>query len=44
VITGSVPRRVCPVCQEYLPHSCAPLVIIRRPKWKTRRVVEIIDR
>lgn len=39
-----VPRHVCPVCGEYLPHACAPIVTIKRAKWQGRRVITIQDR
>jgi len=38
------PARRCEVCGEWLPHACAPLVIITRQQWTGRRLVTIIDR
>ena len=39
-----VPSGTCGACGEYLPHACAPLVLITREKWTGRRVVTIRDR
>lgn len=44
VIAGApVPRRTCQACDEFLPHACAPVVLITREK-RTARVVTIRDR
>jgi hypothetical protein len=43
--TGTpVPRSTCGECGEYLPHACAPVVLITREKWTGRRIVAIRDR
>lgn len=39
-----VPKRVCPVCGEFLPHACAALVTITRRPFTGRKVVAITDR
>jgi len=39
-----VPRRICNLCGEFLPHSCAPIITIRREKWTGRRIITITDR
>jgi hypothetical protein len=38
------PARTCATCGEFLPHACAPVVTITRPRWALRRRVEIRDR
>lgn len=39
-----VPRSTCGECGEFLPHACAPVVLITRQRWTGRRVVVIRDR
>lgn len=39
-----VPARTCAACGEFLPHACAPVITITRPRWALRRQVEIRDR
>lgn len=41
---NAIPKDVCEVCGEFLPHTCAPIVIITRPRWTGKREVRIIDR
>jgi hypothetical protein len=39
-----VPRATCEACGEFVPHACAPVVLVTREKWTGRRVVTIRDR
>jgi hypothetical protein len=34
-----IPSRVCPVCDEFLPHYCAAIVIVRRLPFGRKEVV-----
>lgn len=44
MITGPpVPRRICPICQEFAPHYCAALLVVRRGPGG-RRTITITDR
>jgi len=38
-----VPRQVCGVCGEFMPHACAPVTTILRERWTGRRIVRIED-
>lgn len=43
-VTVSVPRHICGMCGEFLPHYCAAIIMIRRTRWNGRRIVTITDR
>jgi hypothetical protein len=40
----AIPARTCPECGEFLPHACAPVIIIQRQRFTGRRVITITDR
>jgi hypothetical protein len=39
-----VPQHVCPVCGEFLPHWCAPVITRWRDRFTGKRRIAITDR
>ncbi len=40
----AIPANVCYICDEFLPHYCAPIIVRSRQVFTGKRLITITDR